>query len=86
MKRLDCGHTARYNDCDWSREDMTSVATYTCCGVHYRFSPYDVLPSDRQIGEWLMDDVVHALDGCEVEPDGHCEHGHSAWTRFLRRC
>ena len=86
MKRLECGHTARYNECDWSREDMTSVATYTCCGVHYRLSPRDVMPSDAQLGEWIMDEVVHALDGCEVEPDGRCEHGHSAWTRWLGYC
>ena len=44
------------------------------------------MPSDAQLGEWIMDEVVHALDGCEVEPDGRCEHGHSAWTRWLGYC
>jgi len=92
MKRLKCGHTVTYDECDWAREgecapeDMTSVATYTCCGVHYRLSPRDVMPSDAQLYEWIMDEVVDALDGCEVEPDGHCEHGHSAWTRWLGYC
>jgi len=33
----------------------------------------------------LMDSVVPACceDGCEVEPDGTCEHGHPAVTLAL---
>jgi len=32
----------------------------------------------EQLGEWVSDGIVPALcdEGCEVEPDGHCEHGH----------
>jgi len=31
-----------------------------------------------QLEEWVSDSICPALceDGCEVEPDGHCEHGH----------
>jgi hypothetical protein len=24
-----------------------------------------------------------ALDGCPVEPDGICPHGHPSWLRYL---
>lgn len=29
------------------------------------------------------DDVVEALDGCSVEPDGYCPHGYPSWLIFL---
>ena len=28
------------------------------------------------IADMVMDSVVEAADGCSVEPDGVCEHGH----------
>ncbi len=36
-------------------------------------------PDDDTLMDWLMDDVVDATDGCQVEPDGMCEHGHPSW-------
>jgi len=33
--------------------------------------------------EELWDSVVPATDGCEVEPDGVCEHGHNSWLKVL---
>lgn len=36
-------------------------------------------PSVEQLMEWNDDGVAEATDGCEVEPDGRCEHGHSSW-------
>lgn len=36
-------------------------------------------PSDDDIEEWLMDTIAEATDGCEVEPDGTCPHGHPSW-------
>lgn len=24
-----------------------------------------------------------ATDGCQVEPDGYCEHGHVSWLLYL---
>jgi hypothetical protein len=28
---------------------------------------------------WLADGVAEATDGCSVEPDGVCQHGHPSW-------
>lgn len=37
--------------------------------------------------EILMDEeregIVETTDGCEVEPDGMCEHGHPSWLLRL---
>lgn len=40
-------------------------------------------PSDKQIESWLVDSVCEATDGCTVEPDGVCPHGHSSWLLVL---
>ena len=36
-------------------------------------------PDMDTLEEWAMDSVVEATDGCEVEPDGTCYHGHPSW-------
>ena len=36
-------------------------------------------PTDQQLREWVCDSVAEATDGCEIEPDGTCEHGHKSW-------
>lgn len=33
--------------------------------------------------EELSDSVVPAADGCEVEPDGVCEHGYESYLLVL---
>jgi hypothetical protein len=38
-------------------------------------------PDDDQIEAWLMDDIAEATDGCQVELDGTCPHGHPSWLR-----
>lgn len=45
--------------------------------------PTETHPTDDQIIEWVMDSVVDATDGCRVEPDGRCEHGHVSWLLWL---
>jgi hypothetical protein len=40
-------------------------------------------PDNEQIEAWLIDDVCEATDGCLVEPDGTCPHGHPSWLRHL---
>lgn len=40
-------------------------------------------PTEEEIEEWLFDSLALATDGCEVEPDGHCEHGHQSWLLRL---
>ena len=32
---------------------------------------------------FLYDAVAVSTDGCHVEPDGVCEHGHPSWLRRL---
>lgn len=42
-------------------------------------------PNDRELLEMLQASVMdtrttfETSDGCEVEPDGTCEHGHPTW-------
>jgi hypothetical protein len=40
-------------------------------------------PRIAQMREWMDDGVAEATDGCEVEPDGVCVHGHPSWLRRL---
>ena len=40
-------------------------------------------PSLDQLEEWLDEGVCEALDGCMVEPDGHCPHGSPSWLLHL---
>lgn len=40
-------------------------------------------PDEDQIEEWVMDSVCDATDGCTVEPDGTCPHGHVSWLMYL---
>lgn len=36
-------------------------------------------PTFEQIELWTFDSVCEASDGCTVEPDGFCPHGHPSW-------
>ena len=36
-------------------------------------------PSVATMTRWLNDGVAKATDGCQVEPDGYCEHGKPSW-------
>ena len=40
-------------------------------------------PTEAQLQEWMLDSVAEAKDGCEVEPDGECEHGSPSWLIAL---
>lgn len=42
-------------------------------------------PTDDELEEMVMGLTmapVTATDGCEVEPDGECPHGHVSWPRY----
>jgi hypothetical protein len=43
----------------------------------------DPFPSDDQLEYWVIDSVVDAVDGCQVEPDGICPHGCKSWLTVL---
>jgi len=59
------------------------------CGGSYDYEQQrivhkmDPAPDDEQLREWVFDSVCEATDGCEVEPDGRCEHGHESWLLAL---
>ena len=40
-------------------------------------------PDIEQLEEWSYEGVCEATDGCTVEPDGVCEHGHPSWLLKL---
>ena len=41
-------------------------------------------PTLAQLEEWDRNGGCEATDGCWVEVDGKCEHGHSSWMLYLR--
>jgi hypothetical protein len=41
-------------------------------------------PDEATLEEWMSDSGCEASDGCWVEPDGSCEHGHSSWLLLMR--
>lgn len=40
-------------------------------------------PSMDDLEYWTFDGVAEATDGCTVEPDGVCPHGHPSWLLAL---
>ena len=40
-------------------------------------------PGEDELWAMLFDGVCPATDGCDVEPDGTCPHGHPAWPRRM---
>lgn len=47
-------------------------------------TPTTPTPTDEQLERWMEDGVAEATDGCTVEPDGYCPHGHPSWLLRLR--
>ncbi len=41
------------------------------------------MPDIETIIEWSHDGDMEATDGCGVEDDGYCEHGHPSWMLEL---
>jgi len=40
-------------------------------------------PSIEELEEMVFDSICEATDGCTVEPDGTCPHGHPSWLLYL---
>lgn len=40
-------------------------------------------PDMDTLEEWVSDCMCEATDGCTVEPDGECPHGHRSWLLVL---
>jgi hypothetical protein len=45
--------------------------------------PLEEEPSYEELKAFCLDSIVDATDGCRVEPDGVCEHGHPSWLLYL---
>jgi hypothetical protein len=41
------------------------------------------IPSQRTMYKWSEEGIARATDGCRVEPDGTCPHGHLSWLVVL---
>lgn len=72
---------------------MTMTQTTPCesCGGTYNIEKGRVVhrattsqPSIETLQAWDWEDGgCESTDGCWVEPDGICEHGHVSWLRRL---
>ena len=41
-------------------------------------------PTMEELEDWLFDiENPRATDGCEIEPDGTCYHGHRSWLLVM---
>ena len=40
-------------------------------------------PDFETLEAWFWDGCCEATDGCLVEPDGRCSHGHPSWLLKL---
>ena len=40
-------------------------------------------PGLATLERWVSNGVAKATDGCRIEPDGVCEHGHQSWLLRL---
>jgi len=40
-------------------------------------------PDLEELQDAVLDGVCETTDGCTVEPDGTCEHGHPSWLLHL---
>jgi len=75
------GHQYEYRECprcklgDHGREKRQD-------GVRHRAT--SAVPDMETLLEWMSEDGgCEATDGCWVEPDGVCPHGHSSWLRVM---
>lgn len=40
-------------------------------------------PSIKTLERWDNEGIAEATDGCQVEPDGVCEHGKKSWLLVM---
>ena len=40
-------------------------------------------PTLKTLDRWADSGYARATDGCRVEPDGTCPHGHPSWLLYL---
>lgn len=40
-------------------------------------------PDEEQLEDWVSDGICETPCGCQIEPDGYCEHGNPSWLIIL---
>lgn len=45
--------------------------------------PTEEQPEMELLMEWAEEGGCEATDGCWVETDGECKHGHPSWLSYL---
>ncbi len=48
--------------------------------------PTDNPPDNDDLDEWQAEGYALATDGCPVEWDGQCPHGHPSWLLVMGVC
>lgn len=51
--------------------------------IRERFGTDDMNEVYETLMAWHQEGGCEATDGCWVEPDGTCQHGHPSWLRKL---
>lgn len=64
-----------YSGDEYYDDEITSGGDYPKAITHE--------PSIRLCEMWADEGFAQATDGCIVEPDGECEHGHPSWLISL---
>lgn len=66
---------------------MPLVAVSECVKCHRlqgeKHKAIGKAPTIRTMEKWMYNGIARATDGCKVEPDGTCYHGHSSWIMVL---
>ncbi len=58
-------------------KSRAEIAEYLIENSHAR------TPTVIQAQQWMMEGGCEAIDGCWVEPDGHCPHGFPSWLLHI---
>ncbi len=45
--------------------------------------PTSPAPTMDEVIAWESEGYCEATDGCSIEPDGTCEHGHPSWMLYF---
>ena len=40
-------------------------------------------PTMQTLNKYAYNGIAKAIDGCKVDPDGHCQHGKPSWLLAL---
>jgi hypothetical protein len=69
----------------WLEQGMVNIAAKIGVDGERRWpEPTVDDPDEDQVEAWLMDvELCEATDGCIVEVDGICPHGHPSWLRRM---